>query len=332
MKKCSFIFQLPWDYIESGYIINIYGNNIVTDDNSLCQLQIKHAEVSGQLSTNRDETEDANASCEPGDLTKRMAIPWQADFYNCSIQLVNYTDPDTNKVDGVPKRPTYFSYWWPPQAPWNVINGLNVMSSQDAAIQIQKDSFYAEMAGLQMNFARGINSYSQMVNGGWASLGFIRNKGKSEDIGTTGLKSSELFPYFVETERNYDDFEYKKLSYEDGEAEVELVVTNFKSLEHRQRPRIALLKERIQSFENLEKAMESAQKGSFTVSNINAIIDEGGKLKNQISQLAGAAQGKDISQVKESLRKSLQDVENFRKINVVRKPGEVPRSGRRIRF
>ncbi|NER45509.1 MAG: hypothetical protein F6J92_02175, partial [Symploca sp. SIO1A3] len=329
--------------------MNIYEEKkncaIVAD--KLYQIRIKHAQSSDSLSTARDETDpkDQNygdGGCEPGDLTKRMAVPWQADFYNCSIQLINYTDPDVNKdtfPDGqrIPRRPTYYTYWWPPQAPWDVINGLNVIVSKDdkgkeKAAKIQEDSYDAEMTGLQMNFARGINSYSQMVNGGWASLAFIRNKGESQEIGSTGIKSSELFPYFVETERNYDDFEYKKLSYEDGDAEVELVVTNFKPVEQQQNKRIALLKEKIQLVENVEKAMESTQQGSLTFANINAIIDEGGKLRNQISQLAGALQGKDIRQLKASLQKSLQDVESFRKINVVRKPGEIPRSGRRIRF
>ena len=153
------------------------------DDNFLGQLQIKNTgslPLKNGLSPSRDECAPENKGCEPGDLTKRMAVPWQADFYNCSIQSVNYTDPYTNKVldeDAklVPKPPTSYTYWWPPQAPWNVINGLNLLPEKER-INVQENSFASEMAGLQMNYQRGINSYSQMVNQGWAALGFIRNK------------------------------------------------------------------------------------------------------------------------------------------------------------
>ena len=41
---------------------------------------------SNGLSPTEDETA-APLGCEPGDLTKRMAIPWQADFFQCSIQV-----------------------------------------------------------------------------------------------------------------------------------------------------------------------------------------------------------------------------------------------------
>ena len=72
----------------------------------------------------RDETERPDG-CEPGDLTKRMAIPWQADFYQCSVQNINFTDPARNNEkdpknpeDTWQKPPVYYTYWWPPQSPW----------------------------------------------------------------------------------------------------------------------------------------------------------------------------------------------------------------------
>ncbi|NET71521.1 MAG: hypothetical protein F6K62_11495 [Sphaerospermopsis sp. SIO1G2] len=236
---------------------NIYEKlDIVGGSNPLSQLQIKQSSKPFFVDLMRDETEDANASCEPGDLTKRMAIPWQADFTDCTAQPVNYTDPD-----GVRKGPTYQSYWWPAQAPLNIINGLNVIASTDAekAATIQKDSFDQEMAGLQVQFSRGINNYSQMVNGGWASLGFIRNIGEDEEIGDTGLKSSELFPYFVEAERNYDEFEYQQFSHKIGDVTVQLQNTNLKSLEDRRNRRIALLHEHIQERESLQKSLQDVK-------------------------------------------------------------------------
>ncbi|WP_258539415.1 LodA/GoxA family CTQ-dependent oxidase [Chitinophaga oryzae] len=119
--------------------------------------------------------------CEPGDLTKRMACPWQADFFQCTIQYINFTNPTVNKEDGKPLPPTYYSYWWPPQSPWDVLIG-------EITEKGQADAFAP--AGLQVNYQRGINSFVQMVQH-WSALGFIRD----QNAGDQG------FPYLVETER-----------------------------------------------------------------------------------------------------------------------------------
>jgi len=141
------------------------------------------------LTPSRDECE--GGGCEPGDLTKRMACPWQADFFQCTIQYINFTDPSVNKVkkpDGssVPLPPTYYSYWWPPQSPWDVLVGELTEAGQ-AATKIP--------AGQQMNYARGINSFVQMVQY-WYALGFIRDM----NSGSNG------FPFMLETERNNEIF------------------------------------------------------------------------------------------------------------------------------
>jgi len=131
---------------------------------------------------------DPASGAEPGDLTKRMAIPWQSDFFQCTIQYVNFTVPDVNKTDGVPLPPTYYAYWWPPQSPWNVIPGDN-----DPEVQ----ALAGIPAALQSIYSRGINSFSEMITG-WSYLGFINNV-------TTG-KHRSMFPNFVEQERNHDRF------------------------------------------------------------------------------------------------------------------------------
>ena len=139
------------------------------------------------LTPSRDECE--GGGCEPGDLTKRMACPWQADFFQCTIQLVNFTDPKVNKNNNVPLPPTYYSYWWPPQSPWDVLTG-------ELTAEGQAHSHLP--AGQQMNYARGINSFVQMVEH-WSALAFIRDT----NAGNPG------FPYFTETERNNEIFTFK---------------------------------------------------------------------------------------------------------------------------
>lgn len=141
------------------------------------------------LSPTADECLPGSDGCEPGDLTKRMAIPWQADFFQCSIQYINFTDPKINKEDGIPKPPTYYAYWWPPQSPWNVITG-------DVDPDLQALSGLP--AGQQALYSRGVNTFAQMI-AAWSYLGFIVNVVDAPNRG--------LFPYFVELERNHARFE-----------------------------------------------------------------------------------------------------------------------------
>ncbi len=146
------------------------------------------------LTPSRDECE--GGGCEPGDLTKRMACPWQADFFQCTIQPVNFTNPAVNKTtdsqgNTAPLPPTYYSYWWPPQSPWDVLTG-ELSAQGQAASHLP--------AGQQMNYARGINSFVQMVEH-WSSLAFIRNL----NAGNSG------YPYFTETERTNELFSFQEV-------------------------------------------------------------------------------------------------------------------------
>ena len=153
--------------------------------------QILHREKIGrELDPDRDETTPApgDEGCEPGDLTKRMAIPWQADFFSCSTQNINYSDAGTNTNDGIPPPPTYYAHWWPPQSPWQVITG-------DVSGEEQVDA--GTPAGMPVQFTRGINSFDQMLLG-WSYLGFIVNQTEGQ------LKN--LFPNFTEQERHHKRF------------------------------------------------------------------------------------------------------------------------------
>lgn len=139
------------------------------------------------LDPSRDETAQGDG-CEPGDLTKRMAIPWQADFFQCSFQQVNFADPTVNKVKGEPAPPTYFSYWWPPQSPWFVLTGDLSIEDQAAA---------GTSAGETVVFTRGISTFTQMIVS-WPYVGFVVNQAAST--------YRETFPYFAEQERTHAAF------------------------------------------------------------------------------------------------------------------------------
>jgi L-lysine 6-oxidase len=146
------------------------------------------------LDPSRDETANADG-CEPGDLTKRMAIPWQADFYQCSVQNINFTDATRNNEkdptkpgDTWQKPPVYYTYWWPPQSPWQVIAG-------EQSPKIANE--HGEPAGIQVLYSRGITDFGDMIKR-WSYLGFIANQ-------STG-SYRDVFPYFTEQERAHDKF------------------------------------------------------------------------------------------------------------------------------
>jgi L-lysine 6-oxidase len=154
------------------------------------------------LSPSRDETL-AGSGCQPGDLTKRMAIPWQADFFDCSVQDVNFTSPQTNKTssnaNNIPLAPVFLAYWWPAQSPYNVYDGARTATEQ--ALEgnaFLGNSNVGQVLGQNVLYHRGLNSFLDAVVG-WKYLGFVLN-------GTTG-PIRETLPFFVEQERSYEAFE-----------------------------------------------------------------------------------------------------------------------------
>jgi L-lysine 6-oxidase len=129
--------------------------------------------------------------CEPGDLTKRMSPPWMSDFYQCAIEYVNFRLPATineTSISGIPPAPTYYSNWWPPQAPVTVITGEMTKENQMLA---------GLPAGYAVYFARGANNIANLVIA-WSYMGFILNENDSPE--------GRDYPYFTEKERNHDRF------------------------------------------------------------------------------------------------------------------------------
>ena len=147
------------------------------------------------LSTTADEAE--GLGCEPGDLTKRMAIPWQADFQQCTVQTPNITNPKINQFadgTGIEVPPAYYVYWWPPQSPMHIVTGSTNPADQvlDAVVSgIAGQPIIP--AGQRVPYQRGILNVQDMITN-WHRLGFIINQGSGN------------YPYFVEKERNMQAF------------------------------------------------------------------------------------------------------------------------------
>ena len=125
-----------------------------------------------------------------------MAIPWLADFQECTVQTPNITFTNYNQSDGsgIQAPPSYYVYWCPPQSPMHVVAGSVEPHEQvlDGIVsQIAGEPTIP--AGQRVPYQRGINNIDDMI-ANWTSLGFIVNQG------------TEDYPYFVERERNFNTF------------------------------------------------------------------------------------------------------------------------------
>lgn len=154
------------------------------------------------LNPDRDETIAGNG-CEAGDLTKRMAVPWQADFFDCTVQDVNFTTSKSNKtisnLNMIPIAPSFYAYWWPAQSPYNVYSGAMTANEQmlDGNALIG-NSNNGQVLGQNMLYHRGLNSFGDATIG-WKYLGFIVNR--------TSGPHRDMLQFFVESERNYSAFQ-----------------------------------------------------------------------------------------------------------------------------
>lgn len=110
----------------------------------------------GKLSLTNGANNDYSGGLEPGDLTKYMAQPWQADFNECSIQNINTVGPNKPAIQNAQVN----IWWWPAQRPYTVT------TNQNKDKQVQWTRGFAEN--------KKANNYGdvQMVSC-WKYLGFI---------------------------------------------------------------------------------------------------------------------------------------------------------------
>ena len=89
-----------------------------------------------------------------------MAIPWQSDFQECTVQTPNTTVPTVNQFadgTGIDISPAYYVYWWPPQSPMHVMTGSMNPQDQvlDALVSVKLQQSVVP-AGQRVSYQRGI--------------------------------------------------------------------------------------------------------------------------------------------------------------------------------
>ncbi len=116
---------------------------------------------------------------EAGDFTKRMAVPWQADFYECTSDQKNF----------IPA-------WWPAQRPNQVLTEetyKKLLAEKDPEVQqllfSKREEWSRGVGRTTGQIYEEDNGKDEMITM-WSQLGFITNK-----KGINGVN------YFVESER-----------------------------------------------------------------------------------------------------------------------------------
>jgi len=138
---------------------------------------------------------DFGSGLQPGDLTKHMALPWQADFNECTTNPVNITYPDWNNIAPenendqrlVDDEKAWVTLWWPAHRP--------LQTSEFAAGQADDPPWTTWSRGIPQTLAGDL----QMVTE-WSKLGFvIRNPYLAKD---TFNQASDGGPKYISVERS----------------------------------------------------------------------------------------------------------------------------------
>lgn len=137
---------------------------------------------------------------QPGDLTKMMALPWQADFNECSTQDIDVTYEEWNVIDPTNPKDTWMkkeqmvweTLWWPAHRP---------MQAFEVAPGTEASPVY-----VYLTWARGVpqtNAGDLKMTTEWSRLGFvIRNPYASE--ADLDQPSPSDPPKYISVERNQD--------------------------------------------------------------------------------------------------------------------------------
>ncbi|MGX2042085.1 LodA/GoxA family CTQ-dependent oxidase [Methylocaldum sp. MU1018] len=140
---------------------------------------------------------DFDVGLQPGDLTKYMALPWQADFNECTTNIVNITYADWNNINPDSEHDlrlklnekTWETLWWPAHRP---LQSMELTGFDDQGQPLTAWTTWSR--GIQQTHAGDF----KMVNEWW-KLGFIiRNPYLPADSARTPSSGPDNRYYSVE--------------------------------------------------------------------------------------------------------------------------------------
>lgn len=165
--------EFSWIIVNPGIYSSPYRIKHTTYQAGALSLPKPIADIDGSPAPN------IAAGMEPGDMTKYIGIPWQADFHECTTQNIDVTYDNWNSIylsstgDPAEQQIAYDIPWWPAHRP--------------IIIQTEKGQQVFWASGIPDNFAGDLEMVSQ-----WNNLGFLIEPADP----SSGL------PPFYQTERN----------------------------------------------------------------------------------------------------------------------------------
>lgn len=150
--------ELSWIMLNPGIYSEPYRVRHATYIAGALSLPKSVADIDGSTAAN------ISAGMEPGDLTKYIGIPWQADFHECTYQNIDVTYENWNNIyldstgDPAVESIAYNIPWWPAHRPIVIQEPTDTGSYQ---------AYWA--SGIPPNKAGDL----QMVDA-WKDLGFIK--------------------------------------------------------------------------------------------------------------------------------------------------------------
>jgi hypothetical protein len=151
---------------------------------------------------------DFRSGLQPGDLTKYMALPWQADFNECSTQTIDvtyegwndlYPKSDKDKQLKAAQR-QWETLWWPAHRPMQVFVAVPGGVGQDVDYDWQV-------------WALGIpqtneGDYKMVTD--WWRLGFVRKNPRASFNMSGDISPPPQVPPYISVEANPSHFEAEK--------------------------------------------------------------------------------------------------------------------------
>lgn len=136
--------------------------------NALWNPPLTEEDYIAYIDTDLSQDTDFDVGLEPGDLTKYSALPWQADFNECSTQDIDVTYADWNVLNTAGdtlmarEQKIWTTLWWPAHRP---MQALTYVGGGDANPTLK-----------WMNWAAGVpqtNAGDLKMTTEWARLGFV---------------------------------------------------------------------------------------------------------------------------------------------------------------
>jgi hypothetical protein len=152
-------------------------------------------ELSFSVDSTLSHDNDFSVGLQPGDLTKYMAVPWQADFNECTTNTINITYADWNTInpgsdnDQRLKREEklWDTLWWPAHRPLQ----SNELTGFDNGQPVTTWTTWSR--GIQQTYAGDL----KMVEDWW-KLGFIIRNPYLPNIDTTPSTGPDNRYYSIE--------------------------------------------------------------------------------------------------------------------------------------